>query len=119
MFCCEEGAVSTLAVMGVGKKSYAIMSLDMDEKTGSLKVLKRLKVNSVPGVILILLVNRGQRRTLISGCGAFVGVDFTVTSFATNVQRPFLFSIANITTLSEPGLTVSGDSSSSNSVFIF
>ena len=43
------------------------MSLEIDEFVGSLKVLKRLIVNSVPGVIFKRLVKSGHSKTLKRG----------------------------------------------------
>ena len=95
------------------------MSLDMEESAGSLKVLKRLNVNSEPGVIFKRRVKSGQSKTLMRGFVALDGVVFIVRSLAIKVHKPFLFSIAMISILSEPGFRVSSDSSSSISVFTF
>ncbi len=95
------------------------MSLEIDELVGSLNVLKRLNVNSDPGVIFNLLVKSGHSKTLMRGYDALVGVVFVVRSLAIKVHNPFLFSMAIISILREPGLGVSSDSSSSNSVFTF
>lgn len=91
----------------------------MEEAFESLKVLKRLNVNSEPGVIFNRLVKSGHSKTLMWGYSTLVGLDFIVRSFAIKVHKPFLFSMAIISILSEPGFGVSSDSSSSISVFTF